>query len=122
MGQVKNKTVKNAAATIVEKFYSKLSNDFYHNKLVVRDVTQIHTKKLRNQVIGYVTRLYKRIQKGTVKSIYIKKHEEERIKKENLVPSKSVMDVDKVEVDPVTMQMIKDYCYMGNYVLPETKN
>lgn len=122
MGKVKSKTVKNAAAKIVEKFYSMLSDDFYHNKLVIRDVTQIQTKKLRNQVIGYVTRLYKRIQKGTVKNIYIKKHEEERIKRENLIPSKSIMDVDKVEVDPVTMQMIKDYYYAGNYALPESKN
>nr|CBH28878.1 40S RIBOSOMAL PROTEIN S17 [Anncaliia algerae] len=117
MSSVKNKNVKNATVKIVEKYYSRLDDDFYFNKLFIKDVTQIHSKRLRNQVAGYVTRLYKRVKKGTVKSIYIKKHEEERIKRENLVPTKSIMDVDKVEVDPVTMQMIKEYCYMGNYVL-----
>lgn len=35
MGRIKNKTVKRAAREIVEKYYGKLTNDFYLNKKIV---------------------------------------------------------------------------------------
>ncbi|KAL0265839.1 UNVERIFIED_CONTAM: hypothetical protein PYX00_011557 [Menopon gallinae] len=116
MGRVRNSIVKRAGEKIVAKYYMKLDKDFHHNKLVVKDVAEIPSKRLRNQVAGFVTRLYSRVQKGTVKKIFIKKHEEERERKENLIPSSSIMDAEKIEVDDVTIQMIKDYCYRGNYV------
>lgn len=116
MGRVRNSIVKRAGEKIVAKYYMRLDKDFHHNKLVVSDVAEIQSKRLRNQVAGFVTRLYSRIQKGNVKKIFIKKHEEEREKRENMLPSKSLMDVEKIEVDDVTMLMIKEYCYRGNYV------
>lgn len=122
MGRVRNSIVKRAGEKIVAKYYMKLGRDFHHNKLVVKDVAEIQSKRLRNQVAGFVTRLYSRIQKGNVKKIFIKKHEEEREKRENMLPSKSLMDVEKIEVDEVTMQMIKEYCYRGNYVVSTSED
>lgn len=109
--------MKRAGEKIVAKYYMRLDNDFHHNKLVVNDVSEIPTKRLRNQVAGFVTHLYSRVQKGKVKKIFIKKHEEERERRENMIPSNSIMDTEKIEVDDVSMQMIKDYCYRGNYVV-----
>lgn len=122
MGRVRNSVVKKAAAKIISSYYSKLDNDFHQNRMVIRDVAEIQSKRLRNQVAGFVTRLYSRVQKGNVKKIFIKKHEEEREKRENMLPSRSMMDAEKIEVDAVTMQMIKDYCYRGNYVTPSAED
>lgn len=95
----------------------KLDLDFHMNKRVTEDVAIISSKRLKNKVAGYVTVLMKRIQKGHVKGVYIKKHEEERERKENFIPKKSFLDVDHVEVDQTTMRMIKEYKLQGNYVL-----
>nr|6ZU5_SR0 Chain SR0, eS17 [Paranosema locustae] len=117
MGRVRNSNVKRAAKNIVEKYFPKLDCDFHHNKRVLESVTEIQTKRFKNQIAGYVTHLYTRVEKGKVKKIFIKKHEEERERRENMIPSSSIMDTEKIEVDDITMQMIKDYCYRGNYVV-----
>lgn len=119
MGRVRNKIVKKAAEQIVSKYYVRLQPDFYHNKLVTKDIAEIQSKRLRNQVAGFVTKLYKRVRLGRVKKIFIKRHEEEREKRENMLPSKCIMDAEKIEVDQVTMAMIKKYCFRGNFVLAE---
>ncbi|KAM0676989.1 hypothetical protein BDAP_002460 [Binucleata daphniae] len=72
---------------------------------------------MKNKVAGYVTVLMKRIQNGYVKGIYIKKHEEERERKENFIPKKSILDENKVYVDSLTQRMITEYGYIGNYVV-----
>jgi small subunit ribosomal protein S17e len=121
MGRVRNKVVKRAARSIVEKYYMKLDTDFHHNKRVTEDVAIIHSKRIKNKVAGYATRLMRRVQKGVVKGIYIKKQEEERERRENFIPKKSILDVECVEVDPVTMQMISTYSYRGNFAVPEAE-
>lgn len=119
MGKVRGKSVKRASRSIVELYFSRVNRDFENNLSVVRDVTITQNKKIRNQVAGYVTHLYKRIQKGVVKGIYIKSHEQEKERKESFIPKVGVLDVEKVTVDPVTFAMIKKYQIQGNFSADE---
>ena len=61
MGRVKNKTVKRAAREVIEKYYYKLANDFEYNKLILGQVAEIPSKRLRNKIAGFTTHLMKRI-------------------------------------------------------------
>lgn len=115
MGKVRGKSVKRAARSVIELYFSRVNKDFENNLSVVRDVTITQNKKTRNQIAGYVTRLYNRIQKGIVKGIYIKSHEVEKERKESFIPKVGVMDVEKIVVDSLTYSMIKKYQYQGNY-------
>ncbi|KAM0688192.1 40S ribosomal protein S17 [Conglomerata obtusa] len=115
MGRIRNKIIKRAAKQIVEKYYMKLDTDFHFNKRVTEDVAVIRTKRLKNKVAGYITVLMKRIQHGHVKGIYIKKHEEERERKENFIPSKGILDELTIDVDSTTKRMIDEYAFTGNF-------
>lgn len=117
MGKVRGKSVKRAARSIIELYFSRINRDFENNLSVVRDVTITQNKKIRNQIAGYATHLYNRIQKGVVKGIYIKSYEQEKERKESLIPKVGVLDSEKVMVDPVTYSMIKRYNIQGNYVV-----
>lgn len=115
MGQIKGKSVKKAAKRIVEKHYIRLNDDFYNNKLVIKEVAEIATKKLTNKVAGYVTTLIKRTLKGPVKGLYIKQHEEQLKKLEQYVPKVSYLDEEVVFVDTETLKMIKEYGISGKF-------
>lgn len=122
MGRVSNKIVKKAAKQIVENHYQRLTMDFYYNRSVVKDVALIPNKVLCNKVSGYTTRLMKRIRYGKVKGVSIRIQEEEREKRESFVPSESIIDVERVEVDPVTMNMIKDVGLTGTFFVPSSEH
>ncbi len=61
MGRIKTRKVKVLAKEILEKFPDRVSADFELNKQLVGEVLvgQV-SKKLRNQIAGYITRLVKR--------------------------------------------------------------
>ena len=105
MGRVRTKTIKRAARKIVENYYSKLTLDFHTNKRVVDEVAVIQTKMLRNQVAGYATHIMRRIQRKPVKGISLKMQEQEREKRMDFVPEKSLLDVETVHVDYDTYAM-----------------
>merc|ERR1711911_85853 len=83
MGKVREKSIKRASRSIIEMYSSRINKDFENNLSVVRDVTITQNKKIRNQIAGYTTHLYKRIRKGVVKGIYIKSYEEEKERRES---------------------------------------
>ena len=72
MGRIKNKTVKRAARELIEKYYYKLTNDFDLNKMILQQVADVPSKRVRNKIAGFTTHLMRRIQKGPVKGVSLK--------------------------------------------------
>jgi small subunit ribosomal protein S17e len=109
MGRIKNKTVKRAAREIIEKYYGKLTNDFYLNKKIVEQVADAQTKKIRNKIAGYTTLLVKRIHKGPVKGISLKVQEEQRERNLDVIPEKSQVNISNSEfaVTQETQKMLE---------------
>jgi small subunit ribosomal protein S17e len=57
LGKVRTDTVKRAARELIEKFPDKFGGEYESNKAVVNEVLVAPSKKLRNLIAGYVTRL-----------------------------------------------------------------
>jgi len=63
MGKVRIGIVKRTARKLIATYPDLFTDDFEHNKKVVTELIETPSKKLRNQIAGYVTRLmrlYKR--------------------------------------------------------------
>jgi small subunit ribosomal protein S17e len=63
MGNVRIGVVKRTARKLISTYPDLFTDDFEHNKRVVSQLIETPSKKLRNQIAGYVTRLvrlYKR--------------------------------------------------------------
>eukprot|EP00769_Ergobibamus_cyprinoides_P001457 gnl/Ergobibamus_cyprinoides/250.p1 GENE.gnl/Ergobibamus_cyprinoides/250~~gnl/Ergobibamus_cyprinoides/250.p1 ORF type:complete len:154 (+),score=80.87 gnl/Ergobibamus_cyprinoides/250:35-463(+) len=106
MGHVRTKTIKKAAREIIERYYTKLGTDFQVNKRVCDEVAQITSKKVRNQIAGYVTHLMARIQEGPVRGISLKLQEEERERRDNYIPDVSGLTTEVYTIDQVTKELI----------------
>ncbi|CAG9332146.1 unnamed protein product [Blepharisma stoltei] len=123
MGRVRTKTVKKAARAIVEKFYARMTADFHINKRICDEVAVIQTKRLRNKIAGYATHLMKRIQKGPVRGISLKIQEEEREKKLDYIPERSIVSTREIRVDAATLELLKalDLAELPNIKVEEPK-
>ena len=123
MGRVRTKTVKKASRVIIEKYYTKLTLDFDINKRIIEEVALIPTKSLRNKIAGFITHLMKRLQRSTVRGISIKLQEEERERRDNYVPDVSALELDILEVDAETKDMLKllDFHNLPNLQLTSAK-
>ncbi|MHA2405247.1 MAG: 30S ribosomal protein S17e [Candidatus Hermodarchaeia archaeon] len=57
MGKVRTVLVKRLSRELVERYSDSFSTDFDRNKEVVDELLTNTTKRLRNRIAGYVTRL-----------------------------------------------------------------
>ncbi len=59
MGKVRPSAVKRLARELLAKYPDKFTSDFETNKKLVAELTDITSKRFRNRVAGYITRLVK---------------------------------------------------------------
>lgn len=59
MGRIKTKLTKRISNKLVKKHRDEFKTDFESNKQLVSKFADIRSKKLRNIIAGYVTRLVK---------------------------------------------------------------
>jgi small subunit ribosomal protein S17e len=59
MGRIKTQFVKRTSQELVKKHETHFSDDFEANKRAVSSLTDVSSKKVRNIVAGYITRLVK---------------------------------------------------------------
>ncbi len=59
MGKVRPAFIKRTARKLLEEYPDAFTTDFEHNKRMVMQLTDITSKRVRNRVAGYVTRLVK---------------------------------------------------------------
>ena len=57
MGKVYTSLVKRTARKLLQMYPDLFTTDFEHNKRVVSQLIEVESKKLRNQIAGYLTRL-----------------------------------------------------------------
>ncbi len=59
MGKVRPKYIKSLARRLLELYPDKFTSDFEHNKRMVSSLADIPSKRVRNQVAGFITHLVK---------------------------------------------------------------
>ncbi len=59
MGRIKTTQVKRISQKLVSEHRDKFKQDFEGNKKIVDGLLDVPSKKLRNVIAGYVTRLVK---------------------------------------------------------------
>ncbi len=57
MGKVRTKMIKRTARELLEKYPDLFTRDFEHNKKVVSKLINTRSKRVRNQIAGYITHL-----------------------------------------------------------------
>ncbi|MCA9460377.1 MAG: 30S ribosomal protein S17e [Nanoarchaeota archaeon] len=60
MGRIKSTFVKSSAAKIYEKGSEEFTDNFEKNKEVVKKHAEIPSTKLRNTIVGHITRIAKK--------------------------------------------------------------
>ena len=59
MGKIRINVVKRTARKLLQMYPDLFIRDFEHNKKVVDQLIEVRSKKLRNQIAGYITHLKK---------------------------------------------------------------
>ncbi len=85
-----------------------MSFDFHYNKRVLDDVAIVPSKRIRNKIAGYASKLMKRIQKGPVRGISLKLQEEEREKRMDAGAKENFFREDYAIIDEETRDMLKN--------------
>jgi small subunit ribosomal protein S17e len=57
LGKVRTETVKRISRELLKRFPDRFSGDFEADKKAVNDLVTTPSKRLRNRIAGYVTRL-----------------------------------------------------------------
>lgn len=66
MGRIKSTFVKSSANKIYTKGSDEFTENFDQNKELVQKYATIPSKKLRNSIVGYITRLVKTSEKDSI--------------------------------------------------------
>ena len=64
VGRIKTKLVKRNGEELLKIYPDRFSEDFDDNKKSLPDISEIHSKKLKNVIAGYITRLVRRKNKS----------------------------------------------------------
>jgi len=59
MGRIRTSFTKRLVNELLEKHRSVFNDDFNHNKIKVQELSNVKTKKIRNQLAGYLTKKVK---------------------------------------------------------------
>jgi small subunit ribosomal protein S17e len=59
MGRIKTDLVKRVTHKLIDKYDGKFTEDFEQNKKIMGEVSEMPSKKIRNTVAGYITRVVK---------------------------------------------------------------
>jgi small subunit ribosomal protein S17e len=59
MGRIKTRLVKSITHSLLEGYSDRFSTNYEENKLKVSELVDVKSKKLRNIIAGYVTRIMK---------------------------------------------------------------
>jgi len=59
MGKVRSTLIKRTAKKTLKKYPERASKDFSENKKAVSDLLILPSKRMRNRVAGYLTRLFR---------------------------------------------------------------
>lgn len=59
MGKVRTALVKRTARRLLALYPDRFTLDFEHNKQMVSELITVSSKRLRNQIAGYITHLLK---------------------------------------------------------------
>ncbi len=57
MGRIRTTLIKRSGTDIYNAFPEKFTVDFQNNKNILGEVAVIHSKKLRNTIAGYITKI-----------------------------------------------------------------
>ncbi len=57
MGAVRSEKVKKVARELFRRYPDKFTTDFEKNKKFIESLMNVPSKRLRNTIVGYVTRL-----------------------------------------------------------------
>jgi len=56
MGRIRPTYIKRVAIELVDKYPNAFNADFENNKVMVDNLTDVYSVKMRNRIAGYVTR------------------------------------------------------------------
>ena len=59
MGRVKTAAIKKFSRELYQKHTDKFTSNFDENKKIFEDLATLESKKIKNRVVGYITKLAK---------------------------------------------------------------
>lgn len=57
MGNVRSEKIKKTAHELLRRYPDRFTTNFEENKKIVQSLSRIPSTKLRNKIVGYLTRL-----------------------------------------------------------------
>ncbi|AMM54815.1 MULTISPECIES: 30S ribosomal protein S17e [Thermococcaceae] len=66
MGKIRQGFIKRVARELVDRYPNEFTTDFEHNKKKVQELTNVTSKKIRNRIAGYVTKLMRMKKEGKI--------------------------------------------------------